>query len=47
MRTVGQVAGVGVRQGDKVVLLSTLRIGTDDTDPKPAAQLAVQILGRF
>jgi hypothetical protein len=47
MRTVGQVAGVGVRQGDKVVLLSTLLIGTDYTDAKPAAQLAVQILGRF
>lgn len=47
VRTVGQVAGVGVRQGDKVVLLSTLLIGTDYTDPKPAAQLAVKILGRF
>jgi hypothetical protein len=47
MQTVGQVAGVGVRQGDKVVLLSTLLLGTDDTDPKPAAQLAVKILGRF
>lgn len=47
MQTVGQVAGVGVRQGDKVVLLSTLLLGTDYTDAKPAAQLAVQILGRF
>lgn len=47
MQTVGQVAGVGVRQGDKVVLLSTLLLGSDYTDPKPAAQLAVQLLGRF
>lgn len=47
MQTVGQVAGVGVRQGNKVVLLSTLLLGSDYTDPKPAAQLAVQILGRF
>jgi hypothetical protein len=47
IRTVGQVAGVGVRQGDKVVLMSTLLIGTDYTDPKPAAALAVKVLGRF
>jgi hypothetical protein len=47
IRTVGQVAGVGVRQGDKAVLLSTLLIGSDYTDAKPAAQLAVKILSRF
>jgi hypothetical protein len=47
VRTVGQVAGVGVRQGSKAVLLTTLLIGTPYTDPKPAAQLAVQVLGRF
>jgi hypothetical protein len=47
MRAVGQVAGVGVRQGAKTVLLTTLRIGDDYLDPQPAAQLALKILGRF
>jgi hypothetical protein len=46
MRTVGQIAGVGVRQGDKSILLSTLLIGEDYTDPKPAAELALTMLGR-
>ncbi len=47
VRTVGQVAGVGVRQGGKAVLLTTLLIGDDYVDPKPAAELAVKILARF
>jgi hypothetical protein len=47
VRTVGQVAGVAVRLGGKSVLLSTLKIGADYTDPKPAAQLGLTILGRF
>jgi hypothetical protein len=47
IRTVGQVAGVGVRQGGKSVLISTLRIGGDYLDPNPAAQLALKVLGRF
>jgi hypothetical protein len=47
IRDVGQVAGVGVRKGDKAVLMTTLLLGETYTDPKPAAQLAVQVLGRF
>jgi hypothetical protein len=47
VRTVGQVAGVAVRLGGKSVLISTLEIGTDYTNPKPAAQLGLKILGRF
>jgi hypothetical protein len=47
IRDVGQVAGVGVRQGGKAVLMTTLLLGETYTDPKPAAQLAVQVLGRF
>jgi hypothetical protein len=46
-RTVGQVAGVGVRQGGKTVLLSTLLIGEDYLNAKPAAEFALKILGRF
>ena len=46
-RTVGQVAGVGVRQGGKTVLLSTLLIGQDYVDAKPAAEFALKILSRF
>jgi hypothetical protein len=47
VRAVGQVAGVGVRQGAKAVLLTTLLLGEEYLDPKPAADLALKILGRF
>jgi hypothetical protein len=46
-RTVGEVAGVGVRQGGKAILISTTLVGEDYLDPNPAAQLALKILGRF
>jgi len=38
---------VGVRHGAKAVLITTLLLGDPYLDPKPAADLALAIIGRF